>query len=289
MTSKERRKNEVWFTEESTDNLRLSLRLEREVFRKDTAYQSILVADTAEYGRMMALDGAIQVTEKDEFFYHEMMVHVALCSHPAPRKVLVVGGGDGGSLREVLRHKCVESAVLVDIDGEVIEAARKYLPFLSSAMDDPRAHIRTMDAMVYMKDHKGRFDVVIVDATDPVEMAKGLYQSPFYMDVRDALGEGGFMVTHIESPVTDAAITVPAYGAMKNVFPEVYPYLGFMPTYPSGMWLYALGSKGGDPSSPVREAPGGLRYYSSAVHKACFVLPPFLGRMLDDAGVPGSR
>ncbi len=289
MTSREKRRNEVWFTEESTDHLRLSLRLEGELLRKETPYQSILVADTAEYGRMMVLDGAIQVTERDEFFYHEMMVHVALCSHPDPRRVLIVGGGDGGSLREVVRHGSVEKAVLVDIDEEVIKASREFFPSLSSAMDDPRAEILSMDAMVYMKDHRGEFDVVIVDATDPVDMAAGLFRLPFYRDVWDAMGEGGFMATHIESPVTDAAVAVPAYRAMKEVFPGVYPYLGFMPTYPSGMWLYALGSKGHDPSSPVREAPGGLRYYSPAVHRASFALPPFLIEMLEGKNDPVSN
>lgn len=281
MESSKKRTNEVWFTEESTDNLRLSLRLEREVFRKDSRYQSILVADTAEYGRMMVLDGAIQVTEKDEFFYHEMLVQVPMCSHPDPKKVLVVGGGDGGSLREVLRHKSVEKAALVDIDEEVLNASREYLPFLSCSMDDRRAEVLSMDAMVYMKDHKGQFDVVIVDATDPVDMASGLYEAEFYQDVFDSLKSGGFMSAHIESPVTDLSITVPAYRAMKEVFPSVCPYLGFMPTYPSGMWLYSVCSKGPDPLVPVRESPKGLRYYTSEIHRASFALPVFLKAVLE--------
>ncbi|MEA3285433.1 MAG: polyamine aminopropyltransferase [Synergistota bacterium] len=281
MISREKRHNEVWFTEESTKHLRLSLRVTGELVRKETPYQSLLALETAEYGRMLVLDGAIQVTEKDEFCYHEMMAHVALCSHPNPKKVLIVGGGDGGSLREAVKHESVEKAVLVDIDEEVINTSREFFPTLSCAMDDPKAEIRPMDAMDYMKDHRGEFDVIIVDATDPVDMAAGLFQSPFYRDVWDALSDDGFMVTHIESPFTDAAIMVPAYRAMKEVFPSVHPYLGFMPTYPSGMWVYAIGSKRHDPSKPLRESPEGLKYYTSDVHKGSFALPPFLVEMLE--------
>lgn len=281
MISREKRHNEVWFTEESTKHLRLSLRVTEELVRKETPYQSLLALETAEYGRMLVLDGAIQVTEKDEFCYHEMMAHVALCSHPNPKKVLIVGGGDGGSLREAVKHESVEKAVLVDIDEEVINTSREFFPTLSCAMDDYKAEIKPMDAMVYMKDHRGEFDVIIVDATDPVDMAAGLFQSSFYRDVWDALSDDGFMVTHIESPFTDAAIMVPAYRAMKEVFPSVHPYLGFMPTYPSGMWVYAIGSKRHDPSKPLREAPEGLKYYTSDVHKGSFALPPFLVEMLE--------
>ncbi|MDD4837202.1 MAG: polyamine aminopropyltransferase [Dethiosulfovibrio sp.] len=281
MTSRDKRRNEVWFTEESTRDLRLSLRINGELVRKESPYQSIMALDTAEYGRMLVLDGAIQLTERDEFCYHEMMAHVALCSHPNPKKVLIVGGGDGGALREVVRHDSVEAAVLVDIDEEVINTSREYFPTVSCAMDHPKAEILPMDAMVYMKDHKGEFDVIIVDATDPVEMAAGLFQSPFYRDVWEALSDDGFMVTHIESPITDAAVMVPAYRAMKEVFPAVYPYLGFMPTYPSGMWLYAIGSKAHDPSEPVRKAPEGLRYYTPQIHRGSFAMPPFLSDMLD--------
>lgn len=280
MVSRDKRRNEVWFTEESTKDLRLSLRVRGELARKESPYQSIMALDTVEYGRMLVLDGAIQLTERDEFCYHEMMAHVALCSHPNPKRVLIVGGGDGGSLREVVRHESIEVAVLVDIDEEVINTSREHFPTVSCAMDHPKAEIRPMDAMVYMKDHKGEFDVIIVDATDPVDMAAGLFQSPFYRDVWDALSDDGFMVTHIESPFTDAAIMVPAYRAMKEVFPAVYPYLGFMPTYPSGMWLYAIGSKAHDPSEPIRKAPGGLKYYTSQIHRGSFALPPFLSEML---------
>ncbi|PIE55264.1 MAG: spermidine synthase [Dethiosulfovibrio peptidovorans] len=282
MTSREKRHNETWFTEESTKHLRLSLRITRELTRKETPYQSLLALETAEYGRMLVLDGAIQVTEKDEFCYHEMMAHVALCAHPDPKRVLIVGGGDGGSLREAVRHSSVEKAVLVDIDEEVMAASREFFPTLSCAMDDPKAELRPMDALVYMKEHQREFDVIIVDATDPVDMAAGLFKSPFYRDVFDALSDEGFMVAHIESPFTDAAIMIPAYRAMKEVFPAVYPYLGFMPTYPSGMWVYAAASKYHDPRTPLREAPEGLKYYTSEIHRASFALPPFLKDMLEN-------
>lgn len=281
MEPRSRRTNETWFTEESSNDLRLSLRITKELMRKESRYQSILAVETAEYGRMMALDGAIQVTEKDEFCYHEMMAHVGICAHPKPEKVLVVGGGDGGSLREAVKHSSVKKVVMVDIDEEVINTSREYFPTLSCSMDDPKAEIHPMDALIYMKDHQGEFDVIIVDAPDPVDMAAGLFESPFYRDVYNALSDDGIMITHIESPFTDAQVTVPAYKAMKEVFPSVTPFLGFMPTYPSGMWLYVAASKKHDVKEPLREAPDGLKYYTSEIHRGCFALPPFVKDMLD--------
>ena len=276
METRPKRFNELWLTEEQSPDMKLSLRVSEVLLNVKSPYQDILLVETGEYGRMMILDGAIQITERDEFCYSEMMAHVALSSHPDPRRVLIVGGGDGGVLREVLRHKSVEKATLIDIDEEVINASKRFLPTISAALEDPRADVKPMDAMVYIKAAKEEFDVAIVDSTDPVEFAAGLFESPFYRDIHTALKKDGMVVAQTESPFTDRNVVRDAFREMSSVFPVVRMYWGAMPTYPSGMWTYTVGSKNADPSAPLRPAPEGTRYYTSDIHRASFVLPPFV-------------
>jgi spermidine synthase len=276
METRPNRFNELWLTEEQSPDMKLSLRVSEVLLNVKSPYQDILLVETGEYGRMMILDGAIQITERDEFCYSEMMAHVALSSHPDPRRVLIVGGGDGGVLREVLRHKSVEKATLIDIDEEVINASKRFLPTISAALEDPRADVKPMDAMVYIKAAKEEFDVAIVDSTDPVEFAAGLFESPFYRDIHNALKKDGMVVAQTESPFTDRNVVRDAFREMSSVFPVVRMYWGAMPTYPSGMWTYTVGSKNADPSAPLRPAPEGTRYYTSDIHRASFVLPPFV-------------
>ena len=276
METRPKRFNELWLTEEQSPDMKLSLRVSEVLLNVKSPYQDILLVETGEYGRMMILDGAIQITERDEFCYSEMMAHVALSSHPDPRRVLIVGGGDGGVLREVLRHKSVEKATLIDIDEEVINASKRFLPTISAALEDPRADVKPMDAMVYIKAAKEEFDVAIVDSTDPVEFAAGLFESPFYRDIHNALKKDGMVVAQTESPFTDRNVVRDAFREMSSVFPVVRMYWGAMPTYPSGMWTYTVGSKNADPSAPLRPAPEGTKYYTSEIHRASFVLPPFV-------------
>ncbi len=283
MEVRPKRSNETWLTECQTERMRLSLRFDDVLERKETPYQSLLVVRTGEYGNALVLDGAIQATERDEFCYHEMMTHVALCAHPDPRRVLVVGGGDGGSLREALRHPCVERCVQIDIDEAVVEASRNHFPGLSRGFSDPRAEIRCMDALRYVKEHENEFDLIVVDATDPVEFAAGLFESPFFRDVHGALREDGLVTIQTESPFSDPQVVRGAIADLRKVFPIARMFVGFMPTYPTGFWTYTVGSKRYDPSVPVRPAPEGCRYYSSEVHAAAFALPPFLREMIGEA------
>jgi spermidine synthase len=228
----------------------------------------------------MALDGAIQLTERDEFTYHEMLTHVALTSHPAPRRILIVGGGDGGTAREAVKHETVEEVVLVDIDQEVINASRRFFPSLSSGLEDPKVNVLAMDALEYIRGRSGEFDVVIVDSTDPVDFAEGLFREPFYRDVFRALNEGGSLVAQTESPFSDPDILTGAVSEMEKVFPIVKVFWGAMPTYPTGMWTYTIGSKVHDPEKPMGQTPPGTRYYSEEIHRAAFVLPPFVEEIL---------
>lgn len=272
----EKRNTDLWFSEYQTPNLRLGLRITDILANRQTPYQHLLVADSEQYGRVMVLDGAIQVTERDEFTYHEMLSHIALSAHPNPRKVLVVGGGDGGTAREAARHPSVEEIVLVDIDQEVINASREFFPTLSAGLDNSRVKILAMDAIQFIQEKRNEFDVVIVDSTDPVDFAEGLFMEPFYRDVFNSLVDDGFIVAQTESPFAEPAILQGAVAELRKVFPLVKVYWSAMPTYPTGMWTYGIGSKRHDPAGIRSQLPAGTRYYSQEIHKASFVLPPFL-------------
>ncbi len=276
-----RRITDLWFTECQTENMKLDLRISNILLNKDTEYQHIMVADTEEYGRIMVLDGAIQITERDEFCYHEMMAHVAMCSHPEPSRVLIVGGGDGGILREVVKYDILDKVTLVDIDKEVIQASRDFFPGVSCGLDHPKAEILPMDAMEFIINHENQFDVIIVDSTDPVDFAAGLFQSSFYSDVFKSLKNQGLLVAQTESPFAEPRLMKQAYLEMKKTFKDVYLCWGAMPTYPTGIWTYTIGGKNLNPQSSLRTPPTGLKYYSEAIHKHCFTLPAFLQEIIE--------
>ncbi|MBQ7155069.1 MAG: polyamine aminopropyltransferase [Synergistaceae bacterium] len=276
-----KRQNELWITEYSTDNLKLSMRAKGILHTEKTPYQELLIADTHEYGRVLMLDGAYQLTEKDEFTYSEMMAHVPLCAHKNPEKVLIIGGGDGAIMREVLKHECVKKCTLIDIDERVIECSKKYLPFAGCAFGDERADVKCMDAMKFIRETGERYDVVIIDSTDPVDFAAGLFQSGFYGDVKRVMTPDGMMSELTESPFTDADLMVQAVREMHRVFPVVRTYWGAVPTYPGGMWTYGVATMGDDPSEPRRDVKP-ARYYTNDVHRAAFVLPPFLAEMVKE-------
>jgi spermidine synthase len=286
METMARRETDLWFTEYQTPDMRLGLRISDILLNVQTPYQHLLVVKTEQYGNLMALDGAIMITDRDEFTYHEMMSHLALCSHPSPRRVLVVGGGDGGIVRELVRYDVLEKVTLVDIDEQVIEASRKFFPSVSSALDHPKVEVRPMDALVYIKDHQDEFDVIIVDSTDPVDFAAGLFEEAFFRDVHRALRDDGMVVSQTESPMGHPDILRTAYLEMKKVFPVVELCWGIMPTYPTGSWTYTLASKIHDPRKPFRLPPEGTKYYSPKIHEACFVLPPFLEKILGEGQDP---
>ena len=274
-----KRNNELWLTEYSTDNLKLSMRVKSVLHSEKTPYQELLIADTFEYGRTLMLDGAYQLTERDEFTYSEMMAHVPICAHPDPKNVMIIGGGDGAIMREVLKHECVKKCTLIDIDERVIESSKKYLPFAGCSFDDVRADVKCMDAMKYIRETDERYDVVIVDSTDPVDFAAGLFQSGFYEDLKRVMTDSAMLSELTESPFTDTDIMIQAIREMRKVFPCVRMYWGVVPTYPSGMWTYGLASMRESSFEPLRTVKP-TRYYTSDIHRASFVLPPFLEELI---------
>ncbi len=279
---------ELWFSEHQTPDLSLGLRLRRTLHREHTRFQELLVVDSEAFGRVLCLDGTIQVTERDEFFYHEMLVHLPLMAHPDPRRVLVIGGGDGGSLREICRHEVVEAAVQVEIDPAVMAASRAYLPTLAVGFDDPRVDVRVADGIAFVREHREAFDVIICDSTDPVGPAQGLFEADFYRSCRTALRPGGILAVQSESPLVNADVVRRVALGMNAAFGQSHLALGPMPTYPSGLWSYTLATAAGDPRRPLpsRPLPERLRYYTRDIHAASFLLPPFVEEILAPATEP---
>jgi spermidine synthase len=274
------RGRELWFSERQSEDVTLGLRVRSVLWQERTPYQELLVLDTDAYGRVLVLDGAIQTTERDEFIYHEMIAHVPLAMHPHPRRVAVIGGGDGGAIREILKHPEVEEAHLVEIDGRVVEAARQFFPELAGALDDPRARVHITDGIDWIQAVDTPFDVVIVDSTDPMGPAEGLFGAAFYRAVAERLGEDGVMVAQSESPMLEPDVIRRAVSGMREAFPQVYLYTAAVPTYPTGLWSFTIGSKGPRPA-PVRPGLETLptRYWTPAVHQAAFQLPPFIAAL----------
>jgi spermidine synthase len=274
-------KPSFWFTEYDLDeDVGFSLRVKSHVFCKQTPYQRIDILDTYAHGRVMTLDGLVMVTERDEFVYHEMMAHVPLFSHPDPRRVLIIGGGDGGTLREVVKHPGIEECIMVEIDPEVVEAARRFLPSMACALDHPKAELRFEDGIAFVREaDEESFDVILIDCTDPVGPAEDLFKEPFYRDCLRILGKDGILCQQTESPLY-----------MPHLIQDVHPRLrqaGFFITrsnqahcvsYPSGWWTFTLGSKRIDPVTGFRREDAarrtfGTRYYNEELHQGCFMLP----------------
>jgi spermidine synthase len=191
---------ELWYTEKQTKNHGITTKIKKTLYHDQSEFQTLDVIETIEFGNMLVLDGMVMTTDRDEFVYHEMITHVAMNTHPNPKEVLVVGGGDGGVIREILRYPTVIRAVLAEIDGKVIEASKKYFPQIAGKLDDPRVDIQVTDGIRHIQENKGKYDVIIVDSTEPVGPAVGLFQKPFYEGIYEALKEEGIMVAQTESP-----------------------------------------------------------------------------------------
>lgn len=276
---------ELWFKEIENKDVHIGFRVSRVLHREQSKYQDIAILDTPTFGRMLVLDGIVQTTVEDEYFYHEMIAHVPLFAHPNPRRVLVIGGGDGGTVREVLKHKTVEHVDLVEIDERVIELCRRFLPELSHGLDDPRVSVRVTDGLEYVKSVRGQYDVVIVDSSDPLGPAIGLFREEFYRDVANALRDDGLMVAQTESPWLTPEVVRDVVHAISNAFDSrAYLYLTSVPIYSLGEWSFTVGTKGLDPRTP-RLAPGEMppfetKYYTPEVHVAAFALPRYTRRLL---------
>ena len=282
----------VWFTDRN-ENIALSIRHKGDyVFREKSPFQTVEIFDTFEYGKMLAVDKMVMCTENDEKAYHEMIIHVPMVVNPEVKNVLVIGGGDGGSVREILRYPQVETVTMVEIDEAVVRASRKYLPSLSSGFDDPKLDLIINDGIKYVREAPdASFDMIVVDSSDPVGPSEGLFSAAFYKDVYRCLRPGGVLTAQSESPRFNQGAFVDLNRCLKGIFsPEqVFCYLAFIPTYPTGMWSFSYCTKGGcHPLNDFEEARSqkiaqefDLQYYNSGIHRASFCLPTFIDKMLN--------
>ena len=279
---------ELWFTEPHTENVRFSMKVDKQVYSGKSEFQRIDIFDSLEFGRVLVLDGYTMLTEKDEFMYHEMIVHVPMCAHPNARRALVIGGGDGGSVRELVRYEALEHIDLVEIDEEVVEACRKYLPQTAGKLDDPRVHIHYEDGLKFIRHHEDEYDVIVVDSTDPFGPGEGLFTREFYGNCFRALKEDGIMVNQNESPfyANDARAMQRAHKRILANFPICRVYQAHIPTYPSGHWLFGFASKKYHPvrdmhAADWKELGIETKYYNTNLHRGAFALPNYVQKLLE--------
>jgi spermidine synthase len=279
----------LWFTERSPlwPGRTLSLAVRRLLFRQRSEFQLIEVFETETCGRMLALDGVIQLTESDEFAYQEMITHVPMFAHPRPARVLIVGGGDGGVAREVARHSQVERIDVCELDPMVVDVCRRFIPSTGKGFDDPRVQVHYEDGAAFVAQAASQYDVVIVDSTDPLGPGETLFGEPFHTSLRHALAAGGLLAAQGESIYLHPEVVT----GLGRVFDGLYDQWGYaytlVPTYPGGSIGICVGSAGPKISPPMRQPDQAfqarLSYYTPAVHQAAFVLPSFGERLIKAA------
>lgn len=281
---------DLWYTEEWTDNCRFSLKVKEQLHSEQSEFQKIDFFKSHEFGTFFTLDGLMMVNEKDEFVYHDMITHVALATNPNIKRVLVIGGGDGGTVREVTRYPHIEKIDMVEIDERVVRLSQKYLPITASKLEDPRVTLYFEDGLKFVEESvEGAYDLILVDSTDPISVGEGLFTTGFYKNCYRVLSDEGILINQHESPYFEkyAAEMKKAHNKIKNLFPVAKVYQFHQPTYPSGHWLFGFASKKFDPiADHQREAweKFGLktRYYNSDIHTGAFALPTFVREMLED-------
>jgi spermidine synthase len=269
---------DLWYTEKHTENAGITLSVKQTLFSGESEFQRLEIIDTHEYGRTLLLDGLVMVTERDEFVYHDMITHPAMFTHPDPKSVLVIGGGDGGTIREVMKHPGVERAVLCEADGLVVEKSIELLPSMACELqDNPRVVLHIEDGLAYIGEHPAEFDIILIDSTDPTV---GLFEEASYRNIFAALKEDGIMVAQSESPFYHGDVQQKMFGSLRSVFPIVEMYQAFIPSYPSGLWSFAFASKKYHPvkdfdSVRSEQRPFHTRYYNEDLHVGAFMLPTF--------------
>ncbi len=276
---------DLWVEERHRNYYGTRFRCKKVLFSDKSTYQYIDVVETKGHGRILLNDGIVMLSEKDEFVYHEMMAHVPLCVHPHPEKVLIIGGGDGGVAREVLRHNSVAQCVLVEIDKMVVEVAKKYFPKISCSFENPKLQLKIQDGSQFVQEAKQKFDVILVDSTDPFGPAKALFSKGFYTNIFQLLSDKGVLVVQAESPFFELPTQKFILQALKSAFPLTALYHYSNTVYPGGLWSFAFASKKYHPIKhfqPVQaeKLRGQLSYYNADIHKSAFAQPEFVKKYL---------
>jgi spermidine synthase len=274
-----------WYDETFDNHTRLGLLVKETLFSARSPYQQVEVIDTAGFGRVLVIDSVFMTSEYDEFLYHEMLVHPALTTAPRIERVLVIGGGDGGTVREVLRHPDVKECVMIEIDRMVVDASKEYLPGIGTAWNDPRLDVRFIDGIEYVKQSSdAMYDVILLDGTDPVGPGAVLFDESFYTGCKRMLAPGGVMALQSESPLLMMDVFIEIQHKLRKLFSEVHPYLGPVPLYGTGIWSWTWCSDTGEPLRAIPERQEliveGSKAYNEDLHRAAFALPNYVKRAL---------
>jgi spermidine synthase len=275
----------LWYDETFADHTRFGLRVKETLFSEQSRYQKVEVIDTVGFGRVLVIDDVFMTSEYDEFLYHEMLAHPALVTAPRIDRVLVIGGGDGGTVREVMRHPDVRECVMIEIDELVVRASKRFLPGIGTAWDDPRLDLRFVDAVEYLnKSDDEKYDVILLDGTDPVGPGAILFDESFYRGCKQMLAEDGVMALQSESPLLMMDLFVEVQHKLRSLFSEVHPYLGPVPLYGTGTWSWTWCSDTGEPLRPLADRQEAIaaasKAYNAELHQAMFALPNYVKRAL---------
>lgn len=278
---------ELWYTEQHTENVRFSIKVERELYSEQTEFQRIDILESKEFGRFFTLDGLMMVTEKDEFIYHDMIVHVPMATNPNIKNVLVIGAGDGGTIRELTKYNHIENIDMVEIDKRVVEVCKEYLPQTACRFDDERVNLFFEDGLRFVRNKENEYDLIIVDSTDPFGPGEGLFTKEFYGNCYKALKEDGILVNQHESPYYEsyAKAMQDAHEKIYGLFKVHRVYQAHIPTYPSGHWLFGFASKKYHPiydlnADAWNELGIETKYYNTDLHVGCFALPNYVKELL---------
>lgn len=281
---------ELWYTEEHSENTRFSIKVEKQLHSVQSPFQRIDFFESKEFGRFFTLDGLMMVTEKDEFIYHDMIVHIPMATNPKIKNVLVIGAGDGGTVRELTRYEGIEQIDMVEIDKMVVDLCVEYLPQTASKLSDPRVNLYFEDGLKFVRTKQNTYDLIIVDSTDPFGPGEGLFTKEFYGNCYNALKADGILVNQHETPyyASYAKSMQRAHKRIKEFFPICKVYQAHIPTYPSGHWLFGFASKTFDPIKDLDAAAWEAlairtKYYNTQLHVGCFALPNYVKELLEHA------
>ncbi|MDK2919101.1 MAG: spermidine synthase [Candidatus Petromonas sp.] len=283
---------DLWYSENHTENVKFSLRIKEHLFSDKSDFQRIDILKTYEYGNLMTLDGLVMVTEKDEFVYHDMIVHPSMAINPDIKNVLVIGGGDGGTVRELMKYPSIEHVDMVEIDRMVVEASRKYFPAISCELDNEKVTVLYEDGIKFVRDKEDVYDLILIDSTDPIGPGEGLFTTEFYNDCYRALKENGILVNQNETPIYDNffEVGISSNIKLKKMFPIVKAYQASIPTYPGGYWLFNFASKKYDPINDLKADRWNslelrTKYYNTELHKGAFALPNYVKEKFENGNV----
>lgn len=282
---------EFWYSDRHTKGVKLSMKVKKQIASHESEYQQIDILETYEYGRVLVLDGELMITEKDEFIYHEMISHVSMAVHPNVQRVLVIGAGDGGTIRELCKYDSIRRIDMVEIDKDLVDLSMKYLPKTACRLSDDRVHIYNEEGLRFVRGKHDEYDLIIVDCADPFGPAEGLFTREFYGNCYKALHEDGILINQHESPFySEHSRSVQlAHKHITAVFPMSTVYQCHIPSYPSGHWLFGFASKKYDPLKDLMEEKWNqlgiqTKYYNTDLHKGCFYLPTYVKELLKTNG-----